>query len=77
MSKIKKWLCRVTLEPELEAEAALWTAQQCRESAEKFKRWGRQLEVKAAILESDLKRAYSTRPTPSLKALPLRVLRRN
>lgn len=49
--KPEKSYCPVILEPELEQEACLWTARQRREAAAKMRRWARQLEVSAFILE--------------------------
>ena len=44
---------RVTLEPELECEVALFTPSQRIELARKFERWARQLKVSAFILRRD------------------------
>jgi hypothetical protein len=65
------------MEPILEEEAGLWTAKQCREEAKRLKRWARQLEMRATIMEIDFRRAYGAKPTPFLKAVPLRILIRN
>jgi len=65
-----KGYCPVTLEPELEEEAALLTAAQRIELARKFDRWSRQLRVSAFIL----KRVYAPKPRPSLKVLTRRRL---
>lgn len=73
----KSEICRVTLEPQLEAIAGLLPASARRKLALDFKKWAHQLEVSAAIMERDRRRAYGPRPTPTLKNLPLRVLVRN
>jgi hypothetical protein len=66
----KKTYCPVTLEPELEEEAALLTPVQRLDLARKFERWSRQLRVSAVIL----KRVYGPKPQPSLKVLTRRRL---
>jgi hypothetical protein len=76
MPKIKG-ICRVTLEPELEEEAGLWTIAQTRATIKKWRRWLRQLEVKLVIMELDLRRSYSGRAKSSLKVVPRRLLPRN
>ena len=68
--------CPVTLEPELEEEAALMTAEERLALAEKLRRWARQLEVSAFIMKAISRRRARTQ-TPSLKALPTYVSRRN
>jgi hypothetical protein len=68
--------CPVTLEPELEEDAALLTSEERRALAEKLRRWARQLEVSAFIMQQISRRAAQKR-TPSLKALPIYVSRRN
>lgn len=73
----KNPLCRVTMEPALEAEAALWTEEQCVEQAKLLERFARQLRMRARIMKIDRRRAYAKRPTPVLKVLPIRALRRN
>lgn len=77
MKKSQSKLCRVALEPRLEAIAGMLPARDRRELAREFKRWARQLDISASIMESDHRRAYEKRPTPPLKRLPLRVLLRN
>jgi hypothetical protein len=52
---------RVTLEPELEEEVALLCPAARKGLARKLRRWARQLEVSAAILEGDAV------PKPKLK----------
>ena len=42
--------CPVTLEPELEEIAALWTAGRRLEAARKMRRWARQLEISAKVM---------------------------
>lgn len=68
---------RVALEPRLEAIAGMLSARDRRELARKFKRWARQLDISAFIMESDHRRACAKLPTPVLKRLPLHVLVRN
>jgi len=68
--------CPVTLEPELEEEAALMTAEERLALAEKLRRWARQLEVSAYIMKAISRRRARTQ-TPSLKALPNFVARQN
>jgi len=64
--------CPVTLEPELEEEASLWTPGQRRAFASKLERWARQLRVSAFILER-----RAARRTPSLKGVSVRQQRLN
>ena len=71
--RMKKGYCPVTLEPELEAEACLWTPAQRRAAAKKMRRWARQLDVSAVILE----RLLAPRPKPALKGVPRRKLALN
>jgi hypothetical protein len=68
--------CPVTLEPELEEEAALMTPEERLALAEKLRRWARQLEVSAYIMKAISRRRARPR-TPSLKALPNFVARQN
>ncbi len=68
--------CPVTLEPELEEEAALMTAAERLALAEKLRRWARQLEVSAFIMK-EISRRRARPPTPSLKALPSFAARQN
>jgi hypothetical protein len=63
----------VVLEPGLEEEALLMTPAQRRAAARKFRRWARQLEVSANILD----KLNAPKPSPSLKVVPLRVLTSN
>lgn len=42
--------CPVTLEPELEEQAALWPAAKRFAMAQKYRRWARQLKVSATIM---------------------------
>lgn len=70
MKITKNQLCRVTLEPELEAVAALWPAQKRVEMGRKFARWGRQLKLSGKIMQIDA-RGRDVRP-PVLKFLALR-----
>jgi hypothetical protein len=63
--KKDKPYCPVILEPELEQDACLWTAAQRRAAARKMRRWARQLEVSAFILERHAK----PRSKSSLRAL--------
>ncbi len=65
--------CAVTLEPELEEEASLWTPGQRRAFASKLERWARQLRVSAFILE----RQSGGPRTPSLKGVSARQQRLN
>ncbi len=44
---------RITLEPALEQEAALWTPEKDLEMAKMFERWARQLRVRAKIVFLD------------------------
>ena len=69
--------CPVTLEPELEEDAALLTPEERLALAEKFRRWARQLEVSACIMQAISRRRAARKRTPSLKALPTYVSRRN
>ena len=66
--KSDKKFCPVTLEPSLEEDAALLTAHERRMLAKRFRRYARQLEVSAFILD----RVYAPPPPPSLKVLPPR-----
>lgn len=75
--KTRTGFCRVILEPQLEEEASLLTPEKRRELAKQFRRWARQLEVSAFIMENDRRRARAKQPTPSLRDLPIFVLRRN
>ena len=65
--------CPVTLEPELEEEASLWTPGQRRAFASKLERWARQLRVSAFILE----RQSAGRQRPSLTGVSVRQQRLN
>lgn len=76
-AKYRNPVCRVTMEPALEAEAALWTEQQCLAEAKLMERYARQLRMRAKIMKIDRLRASAPRAVPALKALPLRVLCRN
>jgi len=67
-SEAKKY-CPVTLEPELEERASLWTPEKRRAVAAKLQRWARQLTVSASVLE---RRRVS--PPPRLKVLPMKKL---
>lgn len=64
---------RVTLEPELEEEAALLTPTQRILLAKKLERWARQLRVSAFIMRRDA----APKPRPYLKALSRRKLALN
>lgn len=75
--KKRNGFCRVMLEPQLEEEASLLTPEKRRELAKQFRRWARQLEVSAYIMENDRRRAREGKPKPSLRDLPIFVLRRN
>ena len=75
--RYKNPLCRVTMEPALEAEAALWTERQCLEEARLMERYARQLRMRAKIMRIDRLRALERKAVPSLKVLPLRILVRN
>lgn len=69
MGRMKKEnRARVTLEPELEQEAALWSPERRRAAANKMERWVRQLRISAAIMERD--RQVSP---PKLRVVRLRV----
>jgi hypothetical protein len=61
---------KITLEPELERTAGSLDASQCRRLASVYKRWARELEMKAAILETHSVPA----PQPRLRRLPLQKL---
>lgn len=50
-AKKKRMVVWVRLEPDLELRAAAWDAAECRLWAAKYRRWARQLTVKATILE--------------------------
>jgi len=64
---------RVTLEPTLQEQAALWSPAKRIEMAKKLERWARQLIISAAILQAD-----STAPAPPrLKRLHPQKLRLN
>lgn len=63
-TKKEKGYCPVTLEPGLEEEACLLNASQRRAMAKMFRRWARQLEVSAVILD----RVYA--PPPKQLSLP-------
>ena len=65
-----KKVCRVRLEPELEAIAALWPAAKRFEVAQKLKRWAKQLRISAMIMVSD-GRGQKPRPA-SVPSLPRR-----
>jgi len=69
--------CPVTLEPELEEDAALMTPEERLATAEKLRRWARQLEVSAHILREHRRRLSAPKPMPSLKTLPISASRRN
>ena len=62
---MSKTPARIRLEPELEAFAADFNAQQCRNVARLYARWARQLRVKARILERD------SQPVPPPPLRPL------
>lgn len=65
--------CRVTLEPTLQEQAALWSPAKRIEMARKLERWARQLIISAAILQAD-----SGPPAPPrLKRLHPQKLRLN
>jgi hypothetical protein len=64
--KIGHGYCKVTLEPELELRASLWTAEKRRQVARKLQRWVRQLMISAAIMDRDAQ----PQPQPRLKVLP-------
>ena len=70
MKMQKAKLCRVRLEPELEAIAALWPAAKRFEVALKLKRWAKQLRISALIMTSD-GRGQKPRPA-SAPSLPRR-----
>ena len=65
--------CPVTLEPDLEEEAALWTPKQRRAAAKLYRRYARQLEVSARIME----KFSEPRPKPFLRFVCAQVLARN
>jgi len=65
--KTENKFCPVQLELGLEEEACLLTPAQRRALAKKFKRWARQLEVSAFIME---RRALPPKPRLSLRAVP-------
>ena len=69
--------CPVTLEPQLEEETVLMTPLQRRALARKFQRWARQLEVSAFIMLRNQQLASAPKPSPSLKAVPPKVLAKN
>jgi len=48
--KIKNKYCSVTLEPELEKIAGLWTPLKRLEMARKFEKWARQLRISGKIM---------------------------
>jgi hypothetical protein len=54
---------RFTLEPELEEETCLMNASQRRALANKLRRWARELEVSARMMDMD----NSPKPKPRLK----------
>jgi hypothetical protein len=65
-----KRVCRVRLEPELEAIAALWPAAKRFEVAQKLRRWAKQLRISAMIMASD---GRGPKPRPaSVPSLPRR-----
>jgi len=68
-----KTRARVTLEPELERDVALYTPSQRIELAGKLERWARQLRISAFILRRD----GAPRGHAVLKALPRRRLALN
>jgi len=76
MKKIVAY-CPVSLEPELEAQAALLTPAQRLALARKFQRWARQLEISAAIMRRHQRPAGGPPSAPGLKAVSARVLSRN
>jgi hypothetical protein len=61
--------CPVTLEPELEKRAALWTPEKRRAVARRMERWVRQLMVSAEVME----RRSQVHP-PRLKVYPIAKL---
>ena len=67
----KSFMTKVTLEPELEEEVALYTPSQRLELARKMERWARQLRVSAFILRRD---SCPKRACASIKGLPRRRL---
>jgi len=75
--RYKNPLCRVTLSPELEEEAGLWTIQQTEQALRDLEKITRQLRVKLAIMKVDRRRVYAARPTPALKLLKPHVLAQN
>jgi hypothetical protein len=64
---------RVVLEPDLQEQAELLTASQRRALAKIYRRWARQLEVSAKIMDAD-EQAPKRDP---LKPLPKRRLKLN
>jgi hypothetical protein len=65
---------KIILEPELEVQAVSLTASQCRALSRVYRRWSRQLYVKAKMLE--LHQSPSSRPK-GLRWLPQRRQRMN
>ncbi len=63
----------VRLEPDLEEIAGTFDARQCRALADLYRRWARQLSVKARVLE----RRSGPKPAVSLKPLVERRLALN
>lgn len=60
--KADKKICPVTLEPELEEIAGMWTGVKRLETARKWKRWVRQLEVSAVIMIRRNAQHHTCRP---------------
>ena len=63
----------VRLEPDLEEIAGTFNAQECRALASLYRRWARQLSVKAKVLET----RAGPKPAVSLKPLVARRLALN
>lgn len=66
--------CPVQLELELELVASLWPPLRRLDTAKKFRRWARQLEVSAHVM---INRSYAFQAKPSLPKTPRRKLSLN
>lgn len=69
--------CPVSLEPDLEKETALLTPAQRRVLAGKYRRWARQLEISAFIMNRNQESAGAPPAAHGLKPVPRRSLVRN
>lgn len=61
---MKKQITTVILDPELESHAGDLDAQECRQLAEIYREWIKQLELKAAVLDACSEASYPRHPAP-------------